>query len=154
MLKWTLITAAVYIASAIALVFAAGDFTLIAIPFALVYAAFARVRQPPSWRLERAVRSLRRDFTGRVPAIIELRTAEWARGTPTVYLVCAADADVPTLRAQLEELRNAIEHAAMQRNVPDAYLARMRIWPASRPAIDREGGWFGFDHNVPFPEPG
>ena len=152
MLKWMAIIAVLYIAFAIAFVFAANDLTLISMPFGLALFAIEWVRRPPRWRLERAVRSLHEAFAARLPAIIESRTAEWSPGSPTVYLVCANDAEVAPLRSQLAELRISIAQAGARWHVSETYLATVRLWPVSRPAIDREGGWFGFDHNVPFPD--
>lgn len=142
-----------YLAVAILIFFAADNVVLIGAPLAIVYFAIEFIRRPPRWRLDRAVRSLRGSFAGRSPSIVETRTMEWDRGTSTVYLVCHTDAEEAALRASLRSIRTDIENAAARWRVSPAYLSRMRLWALSRQLIDRQGGWFGFDHNVPFPDP-
>ena len=151
MVKWIAISAGLYVVFAIAAATAAGDFTLVALPLGVIYGAVERIRRPPRWRLARALRSLRLALRERVPAIVESRTMEWSTGVATVYLVCSTDDEIVSLRSQLAELRAVIAQRANALGVPESYLAAMRLWPVARSAIEREGGWFGFDHNVAFP---
>jgi hypothetical protein len=151
-LQWIAAIVIGYVVLAAFLAFAIDNIILIAIPFFAVSVVLQYIRRPAIWRLTRAVRSLRHELAERVPAIIETRTMEWAGGTPTVYLVCRTDSDKGTLGAQLDDIRTRIVRAAADCGVPAEYLSAMRLWIVSRPAVDREGGWFGFDRNVPYRE--
>jgi len=75
----------------------------------------------------------------------------WTSDSLYATLVCATDAEVPPLDAQLTELRQRISTETIAEGVSVHLANAVRVRVVSRQAVDREGGWFGFHHNVAWP---
>lgn len=144
------IAVGLYVVAAV-VAFVNGNAMWIAMPLIPVHWAIERIRRPPSYRMRMALHRLSSDFTRRSPAIIETRVEPWTDDPLRVSLVCATDAERPALAAQLSDLQLRIASAAIDMGVSPELSSRVEVRAISRQEIDREGGWWGFDHNVSWP---
>jgi len=85
------------------------------------------------------------------PPVIETRVEAWTSDALYATLVCATDAEVSPLDAQLTELRQRLRVESIAQGIPVHLADTLRLRVVSRQAVDREGGWFGFHHNVAWP---
>jgi len=149
LLKVIALVIAIYLVIAV-ISFFSGSATLLAFPLIPVFWAIERVRRPPSFRLRMGLRDLKSEFGRRSPAIIDARVDPWTSDPLRVSLVCRLDAERSALATQLSDLRARIAIAAIERGVSPELSRRIEVQAVSREEIDREGGWWGFDHNVPW----
>ena len=150
MLRAIAILAGVYLVIGV-VAFLNGSATLIAVPLIPVFWLTERVKRPPSFRLRLALRRLQGDFAGRSPAIVDARVEPWTDDPLRVSLVCSTDAERPGLASQLTELQARISAAAIDVGVAPELARRVELRALSRQEIEREGGWWGFDHNKSWP---
>jgi hypothetical protein len=150
LLRTIAILAGVYLVIAL-FAFMNGSATPIAIPLIPVLWAVERVRRPPSFRLRMALRRLRGDFARCSPPIVEARVEPWTDDPLRVSLVCDTDAQCSALIPQLTELQARISAAAIDVGVTPELARRIELRALSRQEIEREGGWWGFDHNRSWP---
>jgi hypothetical protein len=150
LLRAIAILAGVYLVIGV-VAFLNGSATLIAVPLIPVFWLTERVKRPPSFRLRLALRRLQGDFAGRSPAIVDARVEPWTDDPLRVSLVCSTDAERPGLASQLTELQARISAAAIDVGVAPELARRVELRALSRQEIEREGGWWGFDHNKSWP---
>ena len=144
------IVAGVYFVIAL-LGFMNGSATLIAVPLIPVLWLAERIKRPPSFRLRMALRRLEGDFVRRSPPILEARVEPWTEDLLRVSLVCGTDSQRPALLSQLTELHARICATAIDVGVAPELARRIELRALSRQEIEREGGWWGFDHNRSWP---
>jgi hypothetical protein len=131
--------------------FLSGSATLVALPLIPVAFVVTRFTRPATYRLQRALKRLRHEFRSMSPPIIETRVEAGTSDGLYATLVCAREAEVSPLDAQLNDLRRRISVEAIAEGVPAHLADALRVRVVSRQAVDREGGWFGFHHNVAWP---
>jgi len=149
-IRLALVAVGIYLVVAI-ISFMSGNATLVAVALIPVAFVVTRITRPPTYRLQRALKRLRHEFRSMSPAIIETRIEAGKSDALYATLVCAREAEVSPLDAQLNELRRRISVEAIAKGVPAHLADALRVRVVSRQAVDREGGWFGFHRNVAWP---
>ena len=128
-----------------------GNATLVVLPVIPVMFVHSRITRPPWYRLQLALKRLRHDFRRSSPPIVQARVEGANADALFVSLVCAKDAQVSALSDQLPTLKQRISAEAVKQGVVIGLVNTLRIRVVSREAVDREGGWMAFDHNVSWP---
>jgi len=116
--------------------------------YALVYRLRRRLRRPPDWHVENALRDLRPQLRSTQPPIIKSHVlADWVVPTKvTVYLVCARELHRPDLDSQLERFTEAIRRELTRRGAPEDIARQLYLKTASQEFIDRAGGFHHYIH--------
>ena len=108
------------------------------------------LRSSASGVVRRGVAALRGGWRTRRPAVVEARVVDFGRAPAvTVYVVCAGEAERPALEDQVGELTAELRAELRRRGAADAVVDGVRLRATSREAVAREGGWWGYVHNVP-----
>ena len=117
-------------------------------PFLPFYALARRVRRPPEWRVERALKALRPQFQSAQPPIIKSHVIDdWVTPTRvTVFLVCAHERDRPILESQLDRLMAAIRTELKQQEAPEVIAHGLQLQTVSKESIDRAGSFHNYFH--------
>src|SRR5262245_11431837 len=116
--------------------------------YALVYRLRRRLRRPPDWHVENALRDLRPQLRSTQPPIIKSHVlADWVVPTKvTVYLVCARELHRPDLDSHLERFTETIRRELTRRGAPEAIARQLYLKTASQEFIDRAGGFHHYIH--------
>ncbi len=147
MLRCALITLLVYVSVVIpAAIILSGPFVVLLLPALMPYEGVRRVLGAPDIRFQRLLRRFASNQPSRQPFIVETRVFPGLSPNGLDgYVVCESDRDLLTLSERLPELFAAIAQAISSTRPLGRAVSLVAV---SHEAVARQGGWFGYRHNV------